>query len=167
MSDDPAVSPLEYLPLLAPNEPQEVTKKRLRGGQPGNTNAFKHGLYFRKGSLYNTTPMERAQLNDINEVIAYFKKYIEHVYKLTITSNDIEKVNATLRSLSQASIALTRLIHTQNKNFAIHLDDDYRDPTTDEATLESYYRGILKKLSKFMDVSDLLAECDRLASANK
>jgi len=167
MSDDPAVSPLEYLPLLAPNEPQQVTEKRLRGGQPGNLNAFKHGLYMRNKCLYNTTPIERAQLNDINEVIIHFKQYIEHTFQLGISSNDIEKVNFTLRSLAQATVALTRLIHTQNKNTLVSLDSDYRDPVTDEATFASYYNAILKKLSKVMDVSDLLEECDRHYNSGK
>jgi hypothetical protein len=160
MSDDPAVSPLEYLPLLAPNEPPEITQKRLRGGQPGNLNALKHGLYVRHASIYNNTPIERSQLNDLNEVITHFKQFIEHLFQLGIASKDLQESNITLRSLALASMALTRLVHTQEKHFYISLDDDFRDPETNTSSFPRIYRSLLKNLAAVMDVSDLENDFD-------
>lgn len=160
MSDDPAVSPLEYLPLLAPNEPPEITQKRLRGGQPGNLNALKHGLYVRNTAIYNNTPIERAQLNDLNEVITHFKQYIEHLFQLGIASKDLQDANITLRSLSLASMALTRLVHTQSKYYLVELDRGFRDPETDTSSIPRIYRSLLKNLSEVMDVSDLEKDFD-------
>mgnify|MGYP000923022931 CR=1 FL=1 len=160
MSDDPAVSPLEYLPLLVPNEPPEITQKRLRGGQPGNLNALKHGLYVRKTAIYNNTPIERAQLNDLNEVITHFKQYIEHLFQLGISSKDLQDVNFTLRSLSLASLALTRLVHTQEKHFSVNLDTGFRDPETNTSSIPRIYRSLLTNLADVMDVSDLEKDFD-------
>lgn len=60
MSEQPTIPAGEPIPLLSSNEPPEVTQKRLRGGQPGNLNALKHGLYVTGNLIYNNTPIERA-----------------------------------------------------------------------------------------------------------
>ena len=92
-------------------DPSEVpTAKRKRGAQPGNLNALKHGLYLEGNRIRNTTPIERAQLFDICDIINYIKAYIEHTYHTGLATRDLAEINETMRSLSLAGMALTRLI---------------------------------------------------------
>jgi len=151
---------LPFDKFLAPDEPAEVTQKRLRGGQPGNHNALKHGLYVKQGWIRNSTAIELADLSDFNDIIIHYKQYMEHLFELGINSKDLNETNITLRSLALASDALTHLVNTQIKNRAFVLADD-EGGSKKNSSFKDMYRGLLKSMSAYMDVSDLEASLEK------
>ena len=150
--------------FIVPDEPAEKTQKRIRGGQPGNLNALKHGLYIQKGTVYNLTPVERASLCDFNDLIIHYKKYMEHLFELGIKSKDLAEVNVTLRSLALAGMALTRLVHTQVNNSYANVSEEWGGGKLQDTSFKRMYHGILKTMSTYMDVSDLEAALDEKIS---
>ena len=86
-------------------------QKKKKGGQPGNLNALKHGLYVQGNAIYNSSPIERAQLYDLNTAVIQYKDYINRTYQNGVKQTDIDKINETMRNLSLAAIALTRLLN--------------------------------------------------------
>jgi hypothetical protein len=73
--------------FLAPAEPPEQTKKGLRGDQPGNLNALKHGLYVEGNTICNLTPIERANLCDFNDIIVHSRNSGYQKSQLPLLSN--------------------------------------------------------------------------------
>ena len=126
---------------------------RKRGAQPGNLNALKHGLYVNHGNVINLTPVERAQLCDLKDLITHFKQYMEHLYTVGMQSKDLAEINETLRSMSIASMALTRLINVQEDNYSFAVPDakrkHYQSPT-DRATFSA--------LARLLSASNFLSE---------
>ncbi|KAF0109802.1 MAG: hypothetical protein FD147_2073 [Chloroflexi bacterium] len=100
--------------------------KRKRGGQPGNINALKHGVYLDGFRLRNTNPIERAQLFDINECITSVKSYIKFTFEAGIQSKNMGEINDTMRSLSLAAMGLSRLINTHNEYITSPLPGDFK-----------------------------------------
>jgi hypothetical protein len=98
--------------------------KRKKGGQPGNSNAVKHGLYVHHKTVRNTNPIEKAALYDLTDHIQALKTYLKLLYDLGLKSTDLHEVNDTVRSLSIGSIALNRLINTHEAYSAVPLPDD-------------------------------------------
>jgi hypothetical protein len=98
--------------------------KRKRGAQPGNLNGLKHGLYLEGRSIRNTTPIERASLCDLNEIIHYVKRYIARLYIEGLNCKTIDQFNNTMHNISLASMALTRLlcVHNQFQNTSLPSD---------------------------------------------
>lgn len=136
-------------PLSKPPQPS----RRKRGGQPGNLNALKHGLYIDGYRLKNTTPLERAQLFDLNELIENIKSYMQFTYDYGIRSKNMGEINETMRSLSLAAMSLTRLISTHNQFISTPLPPDMKvTKRTDVISLVEHMR---KKLSPIVDLSDL------------
>jgi hypothetical protein len=100
-------------PAKEPRESPPSLKKKP-GAPKGNLNALKHGIYISGQSIKNTTPMERAKLGDLHGLIEHVKTYIEKVYENGLTLKTTEEMNDTLKKITSASIALTRLLHTQD-----------------------------------------------------
>jgi len=107
--------------------------KRSPGAPKGNLNALKHGLYVNGCSVSNTTPFERAELSDLKKLIEYVKNYITKAYENGMTLKSTDEINHTLRDISLASIALTRLLSVHNENiysgFSSSLKADDRKST--------------------------------------
>jgi hypothetical protein len=108
---------------VAPVIKRPVKRKR-RGGQPGNSNAVKHGLYIHHKTVRNTNPIEKAALFDLTDHIQALKNSLKLLYELGLKSTDLHEVNDTVRSLSLGSIALNRLINTHEAYSAVPLPDD-------------------------------------------
>jgi hypothetical protein len=64
-------------------------KKEKKGGQPGNSNALKHGLYVHHKRIRNINPIEKAALYDLTEHIRYMKDYLKHLYELGSKSTNL------------------------------------------------------------------------------
>ena len=90
--------------------------KRGPGAPKGNLNALKHGIYVNGCHVSNTTPFERAELSDLKTLIVFIRNYITKAYENGLTLKNTEEINHTLRDMSLAAIALTRLIHVHNQN---------------------------------------------------
>lgn len=133
--------------------PSPVKKKP--GAPKGNVNAVKHGLYLNGTHVSNTTPMERAKLSDLNQLIEHVKIYIEKVYENGLTLKTTEEMNDTLKKISSASIALTRLLHTHdalmNSGIPYKMNGDTR-------------AGAIKVLNFYHDKVDLYSELTTPAS---
>ena len=99
------------------------TLVRKRGAQPGNLNALKHGLYVHRDTPLIPNAEQRAQLSDMREYIVQLKSFMRHLYATGMQSTDPAEITRILRSLSLASIAITRLIHTQGWNVSSHQRD--------------------------------------------
>ncbi len=121
--------------------------KRPRGGQPGNHNAQKHGLYLHGRAIYNTNPIERAQLFDLREIVKQFKEYMEVNYKKGLKAETLAEVNETMRSLSLAAMALTRLMNTHDEKDPSYVDSNFnlRQKKPEQQIIEFYQ----KKLDSF------------------
>jgi hypothetical protein len=114
-----------------PNEPhhpdpvQEGANEapRTRGGQPGNTNALVHGFYSPRFRETDLADLDQCQFSGLEDEIIMLRVYIRRVIDL---SPEIEKLDAAislLRALSLASIAMTRLIRTQQSIGPSPLDE--------------------------------------------
>lgn len=149
--------PVKAMPNLGDGLSREADQgRRRRGGQPGNLNALKHGLYIDGRSVRNTTPIERAQLFDINDIIENCKDYMRYTYEHGIRLNDMLEINETMRSLSLAAIGLTRLINTHAEYISTPYSSDFQ--VKKRSTIIDLVEHYKKKLSPYMDLSDVITD---------
>jgi len=75
---------------------------------------------------------------------------MEHLYTVGMQSKDLAEINETLRSMSIASMALTRLINVQEDNYSFAVPDakrkHYQSPT-DRATFSALARLLSAPIS--------------------
>lgn len=134
-----------------PQSPEPVQRKR--GAQPGNLNALKHGLYLEGARIRNTTPLERAELFDIYNIINYIKDFMEHTYQSGLLTKDLNEINETMRSLSLAGMSLTRLIAMHDQHISSPLPGNIQvDEKTSILKIVEHYK---KKLAPIVDLSDI------------
>ena len=138
------------------DQTDSLPPKRKRGGQPGNLNGLKHGLYIEGRSIRNTTPIERAQLFDLNDIIVHFKDYMNSLYEQGLKCKTIDEFNDTMHSMSLAATALTRMmnLHNQFQNSSLPVDFVVTKKTT-VLNLVDHYK---KKMSSVIDLSDLSSD---------
>lgn len=132
--------------------------KRRRGGQPGNINAVKHGLYIEGRSVRNTTPVERAQLFDLNEIISHLKDYINATYEKGLQNRTIDQYNETLRTLAMAAMGLSRLMNLHNQFHISGLPSDL--VLTKKTTVMSLVDFYKKKTATILDLETMEDDID-------
>jgi hypothetical protein len=148
MSDVPA------LPAGEVTDPAPSTNPKRRPGAPlGNTNALKHGLYREGNRIRNTTPIERAGLFDIADLIDYIKEYMKHTYDAGLNTKDLAEINETMRSLSLAGLSLTRLIAMHDQHISSPLPGNI--PLNEHSNILKVVAYYKKKLNGIVDLSDL------------
>jgi len=157
----PSTPPIEIIQPLPSQEPPAATPgpqvdKKKKGGQPGNLNALKHGLYVQGNAIYNTSPLERAQLFDLNNAVLQYKDYINLTYQNGVKQTDMDKINETMRNLSLAAIALTRLLHAYDHGRTSMLPFD-RDASTNRS-MQKIVEFYNNQIDSFMGKSDTLAD---------
>ena len=136
--------------------PKESVPKKPSGGQLGNLNALKHGLYVQGNALYNTSPLERSQLFNLQTAVNQYKNYINKTYEEGLKLTDMDKINETMRTLSVAAIALTRLLAVHDQASPIYLPFNKRSRTSHSLQkLTDFYN---KKIASFMDTEDASSE---------
>lgn len=131
---------------------------RRRGGQPGNLNHLKHGLYIEGRSIRNTTPIERAQLFDLGEIISRTKDYMNRLYEEGLKCKTIAEYNLTMHNISSAAMALTRLISIHNQFQNTTLPSDLL--ATKETTMLNLVEHYKKKMASVIDLSELESNAD-------
>lgn len=131
----------------------EPERRRRRGAQPGNLNAIKHGLYIEGRSLRNTTPIERAQLFDLNEIITHIKHYINLTYQKGLSNKTIDEYNITLRSMALAASGLSRLIDQHNELQNSSLPSEF--VVTKKTTVMSLVDHYKNKTTSLIDLSEV------------
>lgn len=141
-------------PSPAPPNPQ--TAKKKRGAPLGNLNALKHGLYVKGNAIYNTSPLERAQLFDLNTAVIQYKDYINLTYQHGIKQTEMDKINETMRNLSLAAIALTRLLNAyeHGRTSMLPFDRNARVNRSMQKIIE-YFNN---QIDSFMGKSDTLSD---------
>jgi hypothetical protein len=107
------MTPTDIQPYNPPTPPQQAQDKRKRGGQPGNTNAAKHGLYSRNFRSVELDDLPAAMAQDLTEEIAMLRIVMARVLALAAESEDLPTTAALLGSLGHASTQLSGLLKTQ------------------------------------------------------
>ena len=88
--------------------------KRKRGGQPGNTNALKHGFYARKFHELEAEDLQVALQGKLQDEIDMLRVTIRRVFDLaTDETLDLEASSRALGTLGVASTRLAGLLNTQ------------------------------------------------------
>ncbi|MBA3073291.1 MAG: hypothetical protein FP831_06830 [Anaerolineae bacterium] len=140
----------------------QPTPSKKRGAQPGNLNAVKHGLYIEGRTIRNTTPIERAQLTDLIDIINHLKHYINTTYEEGLKNKTIDQFNETLRSISIASTGLYRLINLHNQFQNTTLPADF--VVTKKTTIMNLVNHYKNKTSGVIDLDDVDNDQDPLKS---
>jgi hypothetical protein len=88
-------------------------KARRRGGQPGNTNALTHGFYSPRFRAADLADLDQCQFSGLKDEITMLRVYTRRVIELSSEVDNFDDGLSLLRALSLASVAMTRLIKTQ------------------------------------------------------
>ena len=86
---------------------------RLPGAQPGNTNAFKHGLYSPRLRLSASGNPQKVKYTGISDEIELLRESIRHVAELNEDIHSLPEALSYLRVLALASMSLSRLVRAQ------------------------------------------------------
>lgn len=87
--------------------------KRRRGGQPGNSNAAKHGFYskhFKRGELDD---LDLALDTPLDDEIKMLRVVLRRTFALAEDNTDLEDAVKTLNVLGAAATRLSGLLRTQ------------------------------------------------------
>jgi hypothetical protein len=131
---------LSQFPSETSNPPQSAIpfQKRKKGGQPGNTNALKHGRYLAGYRLRNAAQVE-VHIPDINKLIETIRRFIHITFEAGLQSDNLANSNQTLRSINLAVIGLVRLI-----NLSHRINNSRVPPVLDQHSLETSHALIAK-----------------------
>ncbi len=142
---------------LAPSN----SPRRKRGAQPGNKNAFKHGLYSNARVAFSTlTPAERDGLHDIKGLIKHVKAQMEHLYQVGMNTQDITEANRTMGSMAAAAISLVRLLKAEDEYSRLSsrlAKTSSPDPAILSSSLLEKLDDEMEELRDAAEIKDLLA----------
>lgn len=108
MPDTPAVDPLS-----APNA--VILNRKRRGAPRGNKNAFRHGFYARDLGVISPCKLDEYELRNLMGEVSMIKDYMHILYKKNLASDDADVLTDTLRALSLAGMAVSRLLLTNSR----------------------------------------------------
>ncbi len=120
------------------SQPESHVQKRRRGGQPGNTNALKHGLYLAADRLRNSTRVAH-HIPEIDDLIDKLNRSIQVTYEVSLNADNLADSTEALRSLSMAVNGLIRLINLSSK-----LGNSSFTPGLDEFSAATYQALLAK-----------------------
>jgi hypothetical protein len=109
-------------------------RRRRRGGQPGNTNALKHGFYARHLPLEDTAGLDDLPLDTLADEITLLRILIRRVAEKSAAGETPEKSIEHLRVVGLAMFSLTRLMRTQiymRANRPVKIPLEYLQPDLD------------------------------------
>jgi len=86
------------------------TTRRKRGGQPGNTNALKHGIYRKHFSHEEIDDLETALQTGLQDEIALLRILLKRTFALANGIEDLEESTKTLNALGAATTRLSGLL---------------------------------------------------------
>lgn len=105
------VAPLDVLPTQsAPDE-----KKRVKGGQPGNSNALKYGFYSRRIPDRELEGLDQTAVTSLKDEIDVMRVFSRKVAELGSNVDDLEQATGLLRVLSLATTSINRLVRTHTR----------------------------------------------------
>jgi hypothetical protein len=91
-----------------------IRSKGKRGAQPGNKNALRHGFYARNLGMSSPSQLNEPELRNLLGEAAMLKDYMYILYNKNLESHDSVILAETLRALSMAGMALSRLLQVHN-----------------------------------------------------
>jgi len=96
--------------------PAKGTAKRKRGGQPGNSNAYKHGLYSKNFSLAERRSLEAANGVVLGDEIALLRILIRRFAEEILSSQAATPIETAgnLAVVSEAMLRLASLLRTDH-----------------------------------------------------
>ena len=96
--------------------PAKQPVKRKRGGQPGNTNAFKHGFYTKNFSLAERRGLQAANGVVLGDEIALLRVLIRRFAEQIQSSQGIAPSESAqyLSEVSEAMLRLASLLRTDH-----------------------------------------------------
>ena len=89
--------------------------KRKRGAQPGNLNAFKHGLYSKRSIPIDDKEREDILSTKLDDEIAMLRTATNRIFQLANQVEDIDQAIKALGALGLASIRTSRLLKAQKE----------------------------------------------------
>jgi len=92
------------------NTTKIIRAKGKRGGQPGNTNALRHGYYARNLGMSSPSKLKEEDMRNLLGEAAMIKDYMFILYNCNLEIRDSMVLAETLRALSLAGMALARLL---------------------------------------------------------
>ena len=126
--------------------PAKQPAKRKRGGQPGNTNAFKHGFYSKNFSLAERRSLQAANGIVLGDEIALLRVLIRRFAEQIQASQDVAPSESAhhLAVVSEAMLRLASLLRTdhmlggsQSSTFVRQLSLVLEEITNENAANES------------------------------
>jgi hypothetical protein len=99
---------------MTANISSSITGKRKRGGQPGNTNALKHGFYSHRFNNLELADLGTALSDGLTDEIALLRVIIRRVFEYADTdAQSLDTWSQALNTLGAASTRLAGLLRTQ------------------------------------------------------
>ncbi len=95
---------------------------RRQGGQPGNTNALKHGFYTRRFRKRDLSGVESINLKNLAEEVALIRIFTRRMVEDSVKDPDYYDNISVLRAICLASGTISRIIKTQTFLASDHSD---------------------------------------------
>ena len=100
---------MTHLPSSSPI----LSLPRKRGGQPGNTNALKHGFYSPRFHKRELTDLAASSFKDLDQEIALLRTFTRRLAERRTSTSDLRDTLLLVRTLCLSSSLLTRLLKIQ------------------------------------------------------
>jgi hypothetical protein len=97
------------------SENPNIIIPRHPGGQPGNTNALRHGFYARHLGDPSAPALTQIEMNNLLGEAAMLKDYMYKLYMSNIEVDDCILLADTLHALSLAGMALARVLDVNQR----------------------------------------------------
>jgi|GEM_PF-1354444 len=95
--------------------PASPKPHRRRGGQPGNQNALRHGLYAKNLGQISPFEYDEADMRNLLGEVAMLKDIMYQLYTRAEGCEDTDQLNNLLRGLSIAGISISRLLQIHSR----------------------------------------------------
>jgi hypothetical protein len=90
-----------------------MIEKKKPGGQPGNQNAFKHGLYASSFSRQERQKLENLQEADLQQEIEMLRVMTKRVFEMAEGVDSLDTAVKVLTSLGVSATRLANLVRVQ------------------------------------------------------
>ena len=105
----------------ATSTPSSQLSKKKPGGQPGNSNALRHGFYARNLGSFSPRLYPEAEMRNLLGEAAMLKDYMYFLYNCNVESTNSAVLAETLRALALAGMSLARLLQV-HKHIRMYQD---------------------------------------------
>ena len=143
---------------MIPNENNPIiVAKGKRGAPNGNKNALRHGFYARNLGIASPSKLDEFEMRNLMGEVAMLKDYMYILYNRNLESSDSAVLAETLRALSLAGMALSRLliVHTQVRITRNSSDSSLQSLFTDMTAATSRANRLATSLNIPLDDDDL------------